>query len=311
MMIAHIAFPKLMEQNTLPATLSPSIVKGLLREHLNFKGVILSDCMEMRAISDRFGTEQAVVMALKAGTDLVLVSHEYKRQRASIEVIHAAVQSHKLTTNEVRQAAERVLKLKACNLSWDDFPGTTKIPANIGCEEHIHLQNKAYELSITLVRNEDALLPLHMDLKERIVVLSPKRNTMSMVEDRYYSDDLLVDILQQYNSHVELVPVSQGMLEDDCAMLLRTTSETDIFVLATMNADRDLQQAKLVRRLLASGRHLIVIAIHNAYDLQAFPQLATYLCTYEYSRPALEAAVSVMFGEIQAQGKLPVSIPGL
>src|SRR5436190_18435868 len=72
LMIAHIAFPKLMEQNTLPATLSSTIVQGLLRNQLAFKGIILSDCMEMEAISETFGTERGVVMAVKAGIDLVL-----------------------------------------------------------------------------------------------------------------------------------------------------------------------------------------------------------------------------------------------
>src|SRR5260370_30208052 len=134
---------------------------------------------------------------------------------------------------------------------------------------------------------------------------------MTLVEDRSYSDDLLVDILQQYHPHVELMSVLPDQLEDACNMLLQTTSETDIFVLATVNAHRDVQQAELVRCLISSGRHIIVIAIHNPYDLQAFPQLRTYLCTYEYSRPALVAAVSVMFGEIKAQGKLPGRIPGL
>ncbi len=310
-MIAHIAFPNLMEHCTLPATLSPSIVQDLLREHLNFKGVILSDCMEMRAISDRFGTEQAVVMALKAGIDLVLVSHEYKRQRASIEVIQAAVQSHKLTTNEVRQAAERVLKLKACNLSWDDLPGTDTPPVIIGCENHKQLQHLAFELSITLVRNNEALLPLKLSSDTSIVVLSPHRNTITLVEDRSFSDDLLVDILQHHHPHVALMPVPPDLLEENCAMLLHTTSESDILVLATMNADRDLQQAELVRCLLSSGRHIIVIAMHNPYDLKAFPQLGTYLCIYEYSRPAIEALARVMFGEKEAKGHLPVSIPGL
>src|SRR5438034_3900485 len=119
-MIAHIAFPTLMEQNTLPATLSSTIVQELLRKQLDFKGIILSDCMEMEAISETFGTERGVVMALQAGIDLVLVSHEYKYQRASIEAIQAAIQSHELTTQPVRQAAERVLKLKAGYLSWED-----------------------------------------------------------------------------------------------------------------------------------------------------------------------------------------------
>jgi beta-N-acetylhexosaminidase len=310
-MIAHIAFPTLTEQNTLPATLSSSIVQGLLREQLDFKGVILSDCMEMRAISDTFGTERAVVMALQAGVDLVLVSHEYKRQRASIEAIQAAIQLHELNAKAVRQAAERVMKLKAHYLSWNDLPGTTTPPAIIGCEKHIQIQSLAFELSTTLVRNGEALVPLKLNSDKSILVLSPQRNTMTIVEDRFYSDDLLVDILRQYHSQVELKSVPPDQLDDDCNMLLQTTRESDIFVLVTVNADRDVQQAELVRCIISSGRHIIVIAVHNPYDLQAFPQLRTYLVTYEYTRPALVAAVRVLFGEIQAQGKLPVRIPGL
>jgi beta-N-acetylhexosaminidase len=310
-MIAHIAFPALAEQNTLPATLSSSIVEGLLRKRLDFKGVILSDCMEMRAISDTFGTERSVVMALKAGIDLVLVSHEFERQRASIETIQAAIQSHELTALAVRQAAERVSKLKACYLSWSDLPGKTTLPATIGCEKHRQLQSLGFELSTTLVRNDEALIPLKLNSHESIIVLSPQRNIMSEVEDRYYSEDVLVDILQQYHSRVELVAVAPALLEDDCKMFLQTTRESDIFVLATVNAHLDAQQAELARCLVSSRRHIIVIATRNPYDLQAFPQLNTYICTYEYSRPSLEAAVRVLFGEKQATGHLPVRIPGL
>ena len=133
---------------------------------------------------------------------------------------------------------------------------------------------------------------------------------MTMVEDRYYSDELLADILQQYQSPVELMPVAPGPVEDACKMLLQTTSETDTFIIATVNAHLDEQQAVLVRCLISFERHIIGIAVRNPYDLQAFPQLRTYLVTYEYTRPALVAAVRVLFGERQAQGHLPVSIPG-
>ncbi|HYX49497.1 MAG TPA: glycoside hydrolase family 3 N-terminal domain-containing protein, partial [Ktedonobacteraceae bacterium] len=310
-MVAHMAFPAIDEQMTLPATLSPSIVEGLLRRQLDFKGVILCDCMEMRAISDTFGTGHAVVMALKAGIDLVLVSHEYERQRASIEAIQAAIQSHELSTQEIQQPVERILKLKASYLSWTELPNTKTSRALIGSEEHRQLQRLAFELSTTLVKNDEALLPLKLSSDKNIVVLSPQRNTITQVEDRYYSDELLVDILRHYHSRVELVSVPAGMLVDDCKMLLQRTRESDIFVLATLNANRDRQQAEIVNCLLSSGRYIIVIAMQNPYDLQAFPQLGTYLCTYEYSRPAIEAAVQVMFGDMQAKGKLPVRIPGL
>ena len=311
-MIAHVSFPALTRQDMLPATLSSDIVQGLLREKLGFDGLILSDCLEMKAISETFGTERATVMALQAGIDLVLVSHHYTQQRGSIEAIQVAVQAHELSPQAVQLAAERVLRLKASYLSWNDISPSTTFPASIGCEAHIQLQNQAYELSTTLVRNEDALLPLHLNSGERILVLSPQRNNMSMVEDRYYSDEVLADIIEQYHSPVRRLSIAPGPVEDAYRELLQTSSESDIFIVATVNAhldDRDEQQAEVVRYLVASGRRIIVIAVRNPYDLLAFPQLRTYLVTYEYTRPALAAAVRVIFGERQAPGHLPVSLP--
>src|SRR6266851_737914 len=120
-MIAHVSFPALTRQDMLPATLSSSIVQGLLRERLGFDGLILSDCLEMKAISETFGTERATVMALQAGIDLVLVSHHYTQQRESIEALLAAVLAGELSSQAVQQAAERVLKLKAGYLSWNEI----------------------------------------------------------------------------------------------------------------------------------------------------------------------------------------------
>ncbi len=310
-MIAHVAFPALTKRDSLLATLSPAIVRGLLREQLGFNGVIVSDCMEMKAVSETYGTERAAVMALQAGVDLVLVSHHYTRQVGSIEAIQAAVRTQELSLQPVQQAAEHVLRLKARYLSWHDLPATREVPAITGSEKHVKLQSQAYEQSTTLVRNDDELLPLRLNSGERIVVLSPQRNTMTMVEDRYYSDDLLADILQQYHPAVEIVPVAPGPVEEACKKLLQITSESDIFIIATVNAHLDEQQAELVRWLVSSKRRVIVIAVRNPYDLQAFPQLRTYLVTYEYTRPALVAATRVLFGEKQALGHLPVSIPGL
>jgi len=316
-MLAHISFPALTQQELMPATLSPAIVKGLLREKLGFYGVILSDCMEMNAISDTHGTERAAVLALQAGIDLVLVSHHYKQQRGSIEALQAAIQAQELPPQAVQQAAERVLRLKAGYLSWDSVPPTGRAQViaqamdEVPWQTHIELQERAYELSTTLVRNEEGLLPLRLFSDESIIVLSPQRNTMTMVEDRYYSDDVLVDILKQHHPAVRVLPIAPGTEENGFRRLLQTTCETDIFVVATVNAHLDEQQAELVRYLVSTGRRVVGIAVRNPYDLQAFPQLRTYLAAYEYSQPALAAAARVIFGERQARGHLPVSIPGL
>ena len=298
-MIAHVAFPALTRDEALPATLSSAIIQGLLREKLGYRGVILSDCLEMQAISDTFGTESASVMALQAGIDLMLVSHTFTRQQGSFTAIREAALTGELSAQVVQRAAERVLHLKARYLAWDN------VPPDIDYAAHAQLQDRAYELSTTLVRNEDALLPLRLKAEERIVIVSPPRNTMTMVEDRFYSDEMLLGIMQQYSDNANILPVAS---EDDYWKLLDEERKNDIFIVATVNAHLDEKQADVMRLLIASKRRVIGIAVRNPYDLQAFPQLPTYLATYEYTRPALAAAARVIFGEREARGRLPVSI---
>src|SRR5260370_8997973 len=132
-----------------------------------------------------------------------------------------------------------------------------------------------------------------------------------MVEDRYYADDALTDIIGQYHTNVKTLSIASGAVENACGNLLQTTSESDIFIIATVNAHLDERQAEIVRYLVSSGRRIIVIAVRNPYDLQPFPQLRTYLVTYDYTRPALVAAVRVLFVESHARGHLPVATPRL
>src|SRR5690348_10652752 len=290
-MIAHVAFPALTHDNALPATLSSTIIQGLLRKKLGYEGVILSDCLEMQAISDTFGTDSAAVIALQAGIDLALVSHHAELQQGSIAAIGEAVLTGDLSAQVIQQAAERILSLKARYLSWNEAP------VDIDYAAHDRLRNHAYELSTTLVRNDDALLPLRPHTEEKIVVVSPPRNTMTKVEDRFYSDEMLLDILRGYASDVSLLTVAS---DEDYGELLRQTGENDVVIVATVNAHLDEEQANAVRFLIDSRRRVIGIAVRNPYDLQAFPQLKTFIATYEYTRPALSAAARVIFGEREA-----------
>ncbi len=77
----------------------------------------------------------------------------------------------------------------------------------------------------------------------------------------------------------------------------------------TANANQDHYQAQMVRYLLSTGKPVIGIAAYNPYDLLAFRTLSSYLVTYEYTEPAFTAVARVLFGEVQAQGQLPISLP--
>jgi beta-N-acetylhexosaminidase len=129
-----------------------------------------------------------------------------------------------------------------------------------------------------------------------------------MVEDREFADNALANILRTFCESVRELKINANTAQEAYQQVLMKTGEQDVLIVATVNAHLDEKQAELVRLLAQSGRRVIGIAVRNPYDLEAFPELRTYLVTYEYTRPALEAAARVLFGERQAQGKLPVSV---
>jgi beta-N-acetylhexosaminidase len=309
-MIAHMYLPSLMQDEMVPSTVSPAVVTELLRKKLGFDGLIISDCMEMQALADTVGTERGAVRALQAGIDLVLVSHHYFRQRGSIEALQGAVQDGTLSPDRVRQAAERVLQLKARTLSWNNLQDTTALEL-IGNEAHQQLRDRSYELSTTLVRDTDGLLPLHMQPEQRLLILFLQPTTSTQAIDKGLPDDALVSSIQKRHEQVETLFIAPQPTSREYEAICKAVEKATITIVVTANANLDAYQGQLMRQLLQMGQPIIGIAAHNPYDLLAFSELGTYLVIYEYTQPAFAAAVRVLFGEIQAQGHLPVSLPGL
>ncbi len=309
-MIAHMYLPSLMPDQMMPSTVSPAIVTELLRKKLGFGGLIVSDCMEMQALADTVGTEQGTVKALRAGIDLVLVSHHYLRQRGSLEAIQAAVQNGTLSADRVRQSAERVLQLKASRLSWDNLPDATAITL-VGNEAHQQLRDRAYELSTTLVRDADGLLPLRLQPEQRLFILFLQPTNPTQAIDADLAGDALVANIQKRHEQVYTLSIASQPTSHEYEAIYQAVKQAAITIVVTANANLDFYQGHLMQQLLQTGQPIIGIAAHNPYDLLAFPELGTYLVTYEYTQPAFAAVVRVLFGGIQAQGHLPVSLPGL
>ncbi len=308
-MLAHMYLPALMQEEMVPATVSRSIVTGLLREKLGFTGLIVSDCMEMHALSDIFGTEQGTVRALQAGIDLVLVSHTYERQRGSINAIHTAVRDGSLSVQRIGDAAEHVLQLKASMLSWNALPRREGL-ARIKNETHTRLRDQAYGRSTTLVRDTARLLPLRLQPEQQLLLLFLHPTTFSGAIDTGFSGDVLVDVVQKRHQRVEARTLTATLVQQSYDEIVQAVKQADTILVVTANANQDSYQGEMMRYLLSTGKPVIGIAAYSPYDLLAFPTLGTYLVTYEYTEPALVAVARVLFGEAQALGRLPVSFQG-
>src|SRR2546425_598489 len=217
-MTAHIAFPTLTGQREVPATLSPAVVQELLREGLGFDGVIISDCLEMNAIVETFGIERGTVMALQAGIDLVLISHQYARQQAGLGALRAAVQSGQISRARVSGAIERVLNLKKRFLSWETLWDVSELSV-VGSESHKQLRDRAYERSTTLVCDDAGLLPLHLKADQQLLVIYPQPGQQTIVEDRQYPHAFLVELLRERHTHLKAIAFPSQATRDDYQIL--------------------------------------------------------------------------------------------
>jgi beta-N-acetylhexosaminidase len=115
MMTAHVLFRVLDEK--LPATLSPTIIANLLRKELRYDGVVLTDDLEMHAIIDHYGIEDAAIRAILAGCDVLLICKDRDREIAAFTAIEQAVASGIISTERLDQSAARVARVKARFLS--------------------------------------------------------------------------------------------------------------------------------------------------------------------------------------------------
>src|SRR5690606_10075786 len=158
-MTAHVRFPA-HEDRAIPATLSPRILTGLLRERFGFSGMIVTDCLEMKAISDTVGVGRGAVMAVKAGADLVLVSHRLDRQLEALEALHDAVLSGEIGMERIDDAVRRILAAKRRRI----MAAPAAPAAGSGVPEAWDVARRACERAVTVVKNECGALPLRREL---------------------------------------------------------------------------------------------------------------------------------------------------
>ncbi|HEX5439645.1 MAG TPA: glycoside hydrolase family 3 protein, partial [Ktedonobacterales bacterium] len=195
-MTAHVAVPAITSSSTLPATLAPEVINGLLRTQISFDGVVITDCLEMRAISAGVGIAEGAVQALEAGADIVLISHRYDRQITGLTAIREAVKQGDVTARVVQAAAGRVLRLKECLPGWDRLPTPDSARTMINAA-HQRLADDLYGQSITIVRDEASLLPLNLPAGARLLVVLPPASQISQAADQGFIPAQFVEALQR------------------------------------------------------------------------------------------------------------------
>ncbi|PUB11911.1 beta-N-acetylhexosaminidase [Paenisporosarcina sp. OV554] len=193
-MTAHVQFPafddttytskKDGQEIMVPATLSKKVLTGLLREEMGFKGVIVTDALNMKAIADNFGQEEAVVLALKSGVDIALMpaqvnSLQMEGNLSSVfNAVKEAIEIGDLPIEQVNNSVQRILELKEKRgiLTPDNTPIDEKVGNAlnvVGNQDHLKKEKKMAEDAVTLLKNEDKTLPFKPKKNDKVLVLAP------------------------------------------------------------------------------------------------------------------------------------------
>ncbi len=306
-MTAHIALPAVDGSVETPATLSPKVLGGLLRQQLGFQGVIVTDAMDMHAIQQGNALGEQAVRAVQAGVDLLLLGGNAEDQRRVYEGLLQAVQDGRLQENALRRSAGRVLALK----DWIQKAGPQPELSVVACAEHRAVADEIARRSLTLVRDQDNLLPLRLHAGQRLAVVLPHPVDLTPADTSSYVVPTLSQALRRYHPRVEEFLVSHAPGQQEIAGLLAQLAGFDYIVAGTLNAFSQPQQAEMVKAILATDIPTVVAALRLPYDLAAFPQAPTFLATYSLLEPSMRALAAALFGQAGFPGHLPVSIPDI
>jgi beta-N-acetylhexosaminidase len=306
-MTAHLALPAIDGRADLPATLSPSILKGLLRQELGFTGVIVTDAMDMQAIRQGEALGREAVAAVAAGADLLLLGSRPADQSYAYAGLVQALREGVLDSGDAIASAGRVSALKG----WLADQGPQLDLDVVGCAAHRATAREIAERSITLVRDRACLLPLRPQAGQRLAVILPQPTDLTPADTSSYVVPRLAEALRAFHTDVDEFAIPYAPQGSDISAILDGVRHHDFVIVGTLNAASQPGQAALVRGLLDRELRTIVVALRMPYDLMAFPEAPTYLCTYSILEPPMHALARALWGQIDIQGRLPVSIPGL
>ena len=305
-MAGHFALPAFDGDSPLPASLSRAVITDLLREDMGFEGLAITDALDMRALAQGAAQVVDVIMAIRAGEDLLLGTAD-PNLIARMEEGLAQAELRGLTDPEARTATERRLAGVRTWLAGFDQPELDVV----GCDEHQALAAELAARSITLVRNDSRLLPLRPSDRWRIAVIQPRPTNMTPADTSAKVPPLLADAMKRRHAPTDSFVVEHSPSDSEIGNLASRLGEYDLIVLGTTGANLVPAQAALANALLGLDKPTVNVALRTPWDIAAFPSATTYVCSYGILPPTIEALAAALFGEVPFTGHLPVEIPGL
>jgi beta-N-acetylhexosaminidase len=303
----------IVENATMPTTLSP-IMNGILRRDLGFEGLIVTDAMSMSGLTLYFTQEEASVRALEAGADLLLKPAD---PDAAFRGVREAVLKGRLKEPRIDESVRRVLAAKYdLGLMKQKITPLDLIDMNVAGTESVELAREIAEHAITLVRNDDHLVPF--------TSLKPDSRIFNLAitngDDRLWIANAFVGAMAKSGRKMNTVVLDERSSDIEVEKALEGAKNADLVIASLYGRVRSGQArsvdlpgpgAKALSTLLTNKSPIVGISFGNPYLLQSFPTLRTYMVAYGDMPSLQQAAARALLGQIDVTGKLPISLPGI
>jgi beta-N-acetylhexosaminidase len=345
-MTAHIQYPAL-DNSTIenkhgekmlkPATMSRTIMHDLLRNKLNYQGVVITDALDMAGISDFFDPVSAVIETFKAGVDIALMPiairtpEDIVRLESLLQSLVKSVDDGKLSEQEVNQSAQRIVKLKQRFIAPQSKASANIARATLGNPSHRKLEAELALAAITQVKNTN-LLPIDTSKLNKVHIVMPdqrKCEAMRQALEKYSKAPLQITCssLQGFDPKIANEAIEQadwvlGAHASPQQSAVEIGGMEDVSKLKEFALSRQQQPQALKALLQYAKEHnkqTLFVSLRAPYEITQFAPLSdAVLASYAYNidvdndkqvaGPAFTALAKVILGHANAQGTLPVTI---
>lgn len=346
-MSAHIQFPSIDDTEYtardgstvyLPATLSEKIITGILRNDLGYDGVVCSDAMAMDAIQKYYDHDEALVMAINAGVDILLIPvnedcppDEYLAALDhAVNMLAEKVTDGTIPMERIDESVLRILKLKNSRGILDEMPAEdidaliASAKETVGSEKHHEQEFRVSQQAVTLLKNANGILPLSQDQSALVFVPFESHINSVLYTASYLQERGLIDRADQIN-----VVCYSYLNSYDIMFAIDEFAPDAVIYVTSLSGINDLSDCEILLPGIYHGKEYdipqIVLSAQLPYDLSLYEDADAHLACYLASGmpaipvfdgrentgygPNLIAALSVIYNDAEPRGHLPVQVP--
>ena len=310
-MVAHVNAPDYQKNADDPATLSSFWIKDILKNNLGFDGAIITDAMGMGGIIKNYSDAYALIATINAGSDIIIQNNKMKE---SIDLVERAVLDGIITEQRINQSVIKILKMKEkVGLHKDPAISADKTHLDMGKKINFETANEIASRSLTVVKNDNNILPLNPELNEDIYVIDlydgPNNHTESSLTKQLRQSKRKIKTFQiDKSDSLAIADYIFKQIPDEKIVFVNAFANPvewkDNIFLPEVEAD-------LINRLINKSSKVVVTSFGSPYLIQDFPSAPVYICAYKGSGIMQDAVAKLLMGKSNASGILPVTIPDI